>query len=290
MGFRESLKHLVIRIFSVVRQRSSTQMQQVMVANQYRLMKKSMYPGEMPKLREVGFRVHSEFEEDGILLYIFSIIGTTNKRVVEICAGDGIQCMAANLIINHGWNGLLFDGDDTYVNRGIRFYSSHMSTFYHPPIIKKAWVTRENVNQIIEENGFKGEIDLLSVDIDGNDYHVMEAITVVRPRVIICETHNIIPSDLSLTIPYKSDFNRFNDLHPEFMGVSLLAMKKLLRSKGYRLIGGHQYGFNAIFMLDEIGNDYFPEVSIQSIHDNPYTKFRRISAWARVKDLPWIKI
>ena len=75
-------------------------------------MKKSFEPQEMPSFREVGFKAYSQFEEDGILLYIFSIIGVSNKKVVEICVGDGTECMAANLLINHGWEGLLFDGSE----------------------------------------------------------------------------------------------------------------------------------------------------------------------------------
>ena len=272
------------------KQNQNTQLDQIAIANQYRLMKKILAPGEMPSFKDVGFRVHSEFEEDGILLYIFTIIGTTNKRVVEICAGDGTTCMAANLILNHGWEGLLFEGDKNAVDNGIKFYATHPSTFLFPPIFKHAWLTRDNIDQLIGENGFNQEIDLLSLDIDGNDYYVMEAITVIKPRVIICETHNIIPSNIAVTIPYKPDFNRMEDLHPEFMSVSLLAMTKLLNKKGYRLIGSHRHGFNAIFMLNDVGSDYFPEVSVESVHNNGYTKLRSATAWKEVKDLPWVKI
>jgi len=287
---KQKVKNFIKSAVSLAQHEQNTQVEQAMIVNQYILMKKLMAPGEMPSFRDVGFKVHSQFEEDGILLYIFSVIGTTNKRVVEICAGDGIQCMAANLIINHGWEGLLFDGDKNSVDRGTNFYASNKSTFLYPPIFKQAWLTRENIDQLIAENGFKNEIDLLSLDIDGNDYYIMEAINVIKPRVIICETHNVIPSDLAMTIPYKSDFNRMEDLHPDFMSVSLLAMKKLLNKKGYRLVGSHRYGFNAIFMLNEVGKDYFPEVSVESVHDNAYTKFRTETAWKEVKDLPWVKI
>jgi hypothetical protein len=266
------------------------QVDQVQITNQYRLMKKLLTPAEMPSFRDVGFKVFSQFEEDGILLYIFSIIGTTNKRVVEICAGDGTECMAANLIINHGWDALLFDGDAELTARGIHFYSNNQSTWLHPPVFKQAWLTRENVNQLITENGFEGDIDLLSLDIDGNDYYIMESINVIRPRVIICETQNVVPGDHALTIPYSPDFNRKKDLHPDFMGVSLLAMKKLLSKKGYRLIGSHRFGFNAIFMLNEVGTDYFPEVRVEAVLDNPYTKYRNATAWKEVKDLPWINV
>lgn len=253
-------------------------------------MKKFLTAAELPTFKEVGFRVFSQFEEDGILLYIFSLIGTTNKRVVEICAGDGRECMAANLIINHGWEGLLFDGNKDQVEQGIKFFATHKATYLLPPIFKHAWITTDNINQLISENNFKGEIDLLSLDIDGNDYYIMQAIEVIKPRVIICETHNVIPSNLALTIPYKPDFDRMTDLNPDFMSVSLLAMTKLLKKKGYRLIGAHKYGFNAIFMLNEVGTEYFPEVTVESVHDNSYTRFRRETAWQIVKDLPWVNI
>lgn len=269
----------------------NTQVEQVLMMNQYRLMKKLLSKDEMPSLNEVGFRVHSEFEEDGILLYIFSLIDTTNKRVVEICAGNGAQCMAANLIVNHGWEGLLFDGDERNIAESTKFFASHRSTFALPPIIKHAWITRENINELIGSADFKGEIDLLSLDIDGNDYYIMEAIDVVKPRVIICEVQNVIPSDLALTIPYREDFYyKDGKQHEEFRSVSLLAMTKLLNKKGYRLVGGHQYGFNVFFILNGVEEDYFPEVSVESVYDNSFTKLRIEEAWEEVKDLPWVEI
>ena len=284
-------KNLIKGALSSVQPQQNTQVAQTMVMNQYLLMKKLFTPAEMPSIRDTGFQVYSQFDEDGILLYIFSVIGTTNKRVVEICAGDGIQCMAANLIVNHGWEGLLFDGDKDLVEQGVKFYASHPATFLHPPIFKQAWLTRENVNGLISENGFRGEIDLLSLDIDGNDYYIMEAINVVNPRVIICETHNLIPSDAALTIPYREDFYYLDGKqHQEFRSVSPLAMKKLLDTKNYRLVGSHRYGFNAIFMRKDVGIDYFPEVRVESLYDSSYSKVRRETTWQEVKDLPWVKV
>src|SRR6266568_6048679 len=80
------------------------------LAAQYRLLAahgKQCLPG----IANVGFRKYSQFEEDGILLYIFSLIEPINRKCVEICAGEGRECNTANLIINHGWWGYLFDGD-----------------------------------------------------------------------------------------------------------------------------------------------------------------------------------
>lgn len=284
-------KNFIKGALSSVQSKHNTQVEQKIISNQYLLMKKLLAPDEMPSLKDAGFQVYSQFEEDGMLLYIFSMIGTINKRVVEICAGDGIQCMAANLIINHGWEGLLFDGDKDNVDLGIKFYASHKSTFLSPPTFKQAWLTRENINQLIGENGFRGEIDLLSLDIDGNDYYIMEAINVIKPRVIICETQNVIPADLALTIPYREDFYYLDGKqHEEFRSVSPLGMKKLLNTRGYRLVGSHRYGFNAIFMRNDIAIGFFPEVSVESLYDNFYSKVRRETTWQEIKDLPWVKV
>ena len=84
---------------------------QNLTKNYYNLIKKLNKTELLPRLEETGFKVYSQFEEDGLLLYIFTMVGVTNKKVIEICAADGKECMASNLIINHGWNGLLFDGN-----------------------------------------------------------------------------------------------------------------------------------------------------------------------------------
>lgn len=77
---------------------------------------------------------------------------------------------------------------------------------------------------------------------------------------------------------------------PDFMGASLLAVKRLLGRKGYRLIGTHRFRFNAIFIREELGERYFPEVSVESVHDNPYTRLRSTVDWGRVKSLPWVEV
>ncbi len=246
----------------------------------------------MPLFDQVGFKAYSQFEEDGILLYIFSLIGTTNKKVVEICAGHGKECMAANLIINHGWQGYLFDGSEQNVKSAQNFFANHKQTFLMPPTVNHAWFTAENVNQILSDAGVSGEIDLLSLDIDGMDYWVWKAIEVIQPRVCLFETHNVIPSHLSLTAKYDPNFYYLNQPteQQDYRSASLLAMTKLSQSKGYRLIGSHRYGFNCFFMRNDISQHLFPEVSVESCHNNPYTKIAQSQRWQKVKDLNWEEV
>jgi hypothetical protein len=195
-------------------------------------------------------------------------VGTTNKRVVEICAGNGIECNAANLIVNHGWLGLLIDGDDHNVAAGRRFYAHCRDTAASQPVLVPAWVTAENVNDLVSEHGFAGDIDLLSLDMDGMDYWVWKALTCVRPRAVILEFNYRWGPQRAVTLPYRPDFRVAGNRHPWCCGASLAAFAGLGRQRGYRLVGTHRQDFNALFLRDDVAGDLFPEIS-------PAEAFRR---------------
>jgi hypothetical protein len=241
----------------------------------------------LPRLDEVGFRCHSQFEEDGILLFLFAVIGYGNKTAVEICAGNGIECNTANLILNHGWWGYLFDGDERRVAIGTAFYRDSVDTFLYPPRFKHAWITAENVNDLIRGAGIEGEIDLLSLDVDGMDYWIWRAIECIRPRVVVCETHNIIAPDDALTIPYDP---HFVISVPDHHSASLAAMAKLAAEKGYRLVGTHRYGFNAFFILNGIADELLPAVTPRECLKDPYSREGHAVRWPRVSRREWVRV
>lgn len=243
-------------------------------------------------IAEAGFRCYSQFEEDGIILYVLSLIGMSSRKVVEICCGVGSECMAANLILNHGYSGYLFDGDKSNVQAATHFFRSKKDCLLSLPEIRQAWITRDTINQLLRESGAAGEVDLLSLDMDGNDYYIWEAISEINPRLCVFETHDIIPGDRSLTIPYEPDFQCWNKpgAEKDFRSVSLLAMKKLSEAKGYRMIGAHRHGFNVFFLRNDLGQDFFPAVSIEQIHDNPWTRYGQRERWPLVKDMNWVEV
>ena len=264
----------------------NTQEVQVLLQQQYKeVLARKIRP--LPTFDEVGFRRHSQFEEDGILLYLFAMIGTTNKIAVEICAGNGIQCNTANLIVNHGWNGFLFDGGSDNVEAGKAYFASHKNTFLWPPTFTQTWITAENVNEVVQKVGVYGEIDLLSLDIDGVDYWVWKAIDCIQPRVVVCETQNAIVADKALTVPYDASFSMEI---PDHCSASLAAMSKLASEKGYRLIGAHRYGFNAFFMRNDIAKDLFPAVPVAACLQHSYSKHAQEVRWPKVKDLSWVDV
>jgi len=298
LAYPESIKPAIARKFAsassaLVEDRISSVSQQLqcMLKQQYFALRGSA-PASLPSFRDVSFRCYSQFEEDGILLFIFSLVGERTRRVVEIGAGNGRECMAANLIINHGWQGYLFDGDAENLAKGSNFFAHHADTSVMPPIFRHAWITAENVNDVLRQAGAEGEIDLLSLDIDGNDYWVWKAISIIHPRVCVFETHDIIPGDMALTIPYDPQFSAWDKPYPdsEFRSVSLKAMVNVSREKGYRLVGSHRRGFNVFFMRDGVGRDHFPEVSIASVHDNPWTRYGQLHRWPKVAQYPWVRV
>jgi len=226
----------------------------------------------LPAFQEIEFRCFSQNGEDGILHYIFSLIGTTNRKCAELCAGHGMECNTTNLIVNHGWTGLLFDGSAENVREGQNFFAECRDTFLRPPAFVHAWVTAENVNTLIRSNHFEGEIDLLSLDMDGIDYWIWKAIDCIRPRVVVLECRPEWGPNRSVTIPYRSDFKaELKGSWSPYLGASLPAFVKLGREKGYRLVGSTRLLFNVFFMRAGVGEAVFPEIPAAQItgsHEN----------------------
>lgn len=272
---------------TLVRNRPSSKTGQLLLAQNYRQMVRHR-DLPLPSFADVGFREYSEFEEDGILLFLFSVIPPQSRTCLEICAGNGIECNTANLIINHGWRGHLFDGDPSNVELGRDFYRRNRDTFVCPPVFSNAWITAENVNELILKSGLSGKIDLLSLDIDGMDYWVWKAISAVDPNVVVCEVNNSVPAKDALTVPYDPKFVAPDG---DYRGASLRAMCNLAREKGYRLVGMHRFGFNAFFVKNGLADDLLPEVKdLESCALDPFTKQSLATRWPGMSNKPWQKV
>ncbi|MGH7821570.1 MAG: hypothetical protein ACREQ9_17535 [Candidatus Binatia bacterium] len=247
--------------------------------------------GPFPELRDVGFRSFSQNEEDGVLLYLFSLIGAPTRRSVEICAGDGIECNTANLLLRHGWTGLLVDGDEAKVTRGREFYRRAKETRLWRPTFVHAWITAENVDALLSQHGFSGDVDLLSIDVDGMDYWIWKAIRAATPRVVVIESQDVWGPDIAVTVPYDREFrSRVTMEGPEYGGASLAALVKLGREKGYRLVGCERYGFNAFFVRSGIGEDVLPEIEPSRCFEHPRTRRDLEARLARVRRQRWIEV
>jgi hypothetical protein len=190
------------------------------------------------------FRRYSQNGEDGILLRIFSIIGTTDRRFVEVGSGDATECNTRNLWEGWGWSGLLVEGDPELAAVADEGTPEHV-------LVRQCFVDAENIDQLIRSSGVSGDIDLLSIDIDGNDYWVWCAIDAVSPRVVVIEYNAAFGPEVSATVPYEpdrvADFGR-SLAERVYCGASLAALVRLGSEKGYALVGCDSSGVNAFFV------------------------------------------
>src|SRR5687767_9453147 len=226
------LKHIIKKYFQIFWLRSkfspAVQIAQRQLFHFYQL---NNQHAEKINLRSSGYRVFSQFEEDGKILFILAVIGIKNSSFIEIGSDDGLNSNCANLVLNFGWHGLFIDANPKSISRGRYFYKRHPNRFGYKPTFVCSKITRENINEIISQHGYSGEIDLLSIDIDGNDYWIRDAITEANPRIVIIETHNIYGSR-NIVAPYNPHYS-FPGKHSQYHGASPVAMVKLGKKKGY---------------------------------------------------------
>jgi len=224
--------------------------------------------GRLPSLDEVHFRFFSQNGEDGIIWFLLSLIGDGNRRAVEICAGDGVECCTANLAVNHGWECLMIDGDPELVARGQGFYRHSADAWYSPPTLVNAWVTAETVTALLQQHGFDTDVDVLVLDLDGMDYWIWKAIE-MRPALVVVEVNQVLGPEVSVAVPYDPAFVMTD---PHHAGASLRAWVGLAESRGYRLVGVERYNFNAFFVRNDLAPDLLPACPIEACFDHVTTR------------------
>lgn len=220
--------------------------------------------------KNAEFKVYSKHGTDGILAYIFSKIGVTNRTFVEMGVETGRECNTANLSLNFGWNGLLIDANEEWIKSARAFYAEKLGNRSGNVKAVASFVSAENINQTLKDSGLTGEIDLLSIDIDGNDYWVWQAVNAINPRVVVLE-YNPALGLRSLTIKYDPK-HRYNPhrVHPLYFGASLVAITKLAKKKGYALMACDSYGQDAFFVREDVAKNKFIELSPEEVfYPNP---------------------
>lgn len=203
-----------------------------------------------PAVNELGdaeFRVFSQFGDDGIIQYLIRRTGipTALRTFVEFGVGDYLEANTRFLLINDNWRGLIMDssGPNMAAVRAWPLYWKYDLT------AKEAFIDRDNIDDLITTAGFVGEIGLLSIDIDGNDYWVWERISAVSPIIAIVEYNSLFGAYRAVTIPYDPSFDRGRAHYSHlYWGCSLRALELLADRKGYVLVGCNNAGNNAFFV------------------------------------------
>lgn len=226
-------------------------------------------------LEPYGYKVYSQNDEDGIIHEIFRRIGTTNKKFIEFGVENGLESNT-HLLLFYGWSGLWIEGSSIFCEQ--------INTKFRPVIKKNRlevlnrFITKDNINKIFSESElFKkdDEIDLLSIDIDGNDYYVWDAINYINPRVVVVEYNGKFPPDLSWTQAYNPTHEwDYSDWH----GASLKALENLSKTKGYRLVGTNLQGANAFFVRQDLVEDKFLIGGAEELYNPLRTNLSFVSA------------
>jgi hypothetical protein len=223
-------------------------------------------------LQDVEFKVSSQWGEDGIIDWLIerANIPPALHSFIEFGVEAYQEANTRFLLQNRNWRGLIMDGRSEMLDR----VKADGLYWKYDLIAKPAFIDRENINHLISEAGFTGEIGLLSIDVDGNDYWVWEALEVVQPIICICEYNGIFGDLNPISIPYAPRFHRteahFSNL---YFGASITALRSLAARKGYRFVGTTSAGNDAFFVREDYAK-HFIDSSIQNIRALP-TKARQ---------------
>lgn len=216
---------------------------------------------------DYGFSVFSQNDEDGLLQYIIHHTDIKSKKFIEFGVENYAECNTKFLLLHDCWSGLIMDGSDEYME-----HLRHTHLNWRRRIdIRSAFITKENINDIINDSEFTGDIGLLSVDIDGNDYWVLEAINSCDPSIVVCEYNPIFGNKEKVTIPYDPKFYRTEAHYSNlYYGVSLNALVYLMKSRGYKLVCVNNIGNNAFFVKADCSD--LSEVSIDNAWRENYVR------------------
>lgn len=206
--------------------------------------------GMPASLADMEFKVFSQFGDDGIIQFLIRHTGIAPDETtfVEFGVQDYQEANTRFLLVNDNWRGLILDSSAANmdaVRREEIYWRNDLTAV-------QAVVDAGNINALLCRHGFHGDIGLLSIDIDGNDYWIWEAINQVNPVIVIVEYNSVFGPNLAVTIPYDPAFQRTRAHYSNlYWGASLGALCLLARKKGYSLVGCNSNGANAYFIRND---------------------------------------
>jgi len=221
-------------------------------------------------LLQVEFKVFSQWGEDGIIDWIIerADIPPHLHTFIEFGVEDYRESNTRFLLQNRNWRGLIMDGSSA----ADAFLKSSGLAWQYDITAITTWITMSNINDLFTEAGFSGEIGLLSIDIDGNDYWVWESINAIQPIICICEYNAVFGDIWPLSIPYQEQFARtLPEYSNLYFGASISALRSLGARKGYRFLGTTSAGNDLFFIREDYASRF--DAALQTVAIRP-SKFR----------------
>jgi hypothetical protein len=225
-------------------------------------------------IADAEFKVFSQFGDDGILQYLVHRlqIAPQHRTFIEFGVENYEESNTRFLLMNDNWRGLVMDGAKTNVDH------IHASPYFwkHDLSAVAAFIDAGNINELISSAGLSGEIGILSIDIDGNDYWVWESIQVVDPIIVVAEYNGVFGDRHPVSIPYEPKFRRSEAHYSNlYWGCSLAALNQLATKKGYVFVGCNSAGNNAYFIRQNRMLDILPRPSLEAGFVDPKFKESR---------------
>ena len=214
-------------------------------------------------LTDFEFKIFSQWGEDGILQFLTGNLEIANRTFIEFGVEDFYESNCRFLMTKDLWQGYVIDGSPANVA------TLEASDFFwkYPLTAKASFITRENVAALLDESGFDKDLGILSVDIDGVDYFVLDALSQWRPRILVVEYNGVFGIERPVSVPYRADFQRTaQHASNTYYGASLAAFFHLATSRGYALVGVNSVGSNAFFVRRELLNDRIRETSLAACY------------------------
>ncbi len=224
------------------------------------------------RLNRFEFKVYSQNGEDGIIEEIFNRIGTTNKFFVEFGVGNGLENNSAYLLVKD-WSGLWLEGH----HESVEFIKTEFAREIASKRLRaqETFITAENIVSLFEQHGVPAEPDMLSIDIDGNDYHIWKVLHAYRPRVIVVEYNATFPPSLVWIKKYDAAWQWDGSIG---FGASLKAFEILGAERGYSLVACNFVGANAFFVRNDLLGDMFHAPYTAEEHYEPHKSYIRYTS------------
>lgn len=219
---------------------------------------------EIFNLKDVEYSVFSQFGDDGIIDWITHKIPSIEKNFIEIGVQDYWESNTRFLLKSENWSGVIIDSSKKDINKikTQRVYWQHNLKAYH------FMVKKDNINEFLKEklnSSFK-DVGLLSIDIDGVDYWILEKINIIKPSVIVCEYNSIFGDRYKISVPYDENFERKKKHYSNiYFGASIKAMISLMEKKGYNFLGTNSAGINAYFVRNNLFNIFDSKIQKKTI-------------------------
>lgn len=226
---------------------------------------------EIQTFEDIEFKVFSQWGDDGIIAWLTRQLQLENPFFIEFGVQNYEESNTRFLLQRQNWSGLIIDGNKQYIESIL----SDPICWKYDLAVKNLFITKDNIDAFLMENCPKQDIDLLSIDIDGNDYWILQAIKSVKPRILICEYNSLFGSEHAVTVPYQENFFRglahYSNL---YFGASIQALIQLAQEKGYTFLGTNSNGNNAYFIRNDLSAAVAGKIKTKKIFNAKFRESR----------------